>query len=308
MIDAENLHGSTDPIGWMELVSNGIGVGTDRLPSYMDLFYLWERQQWSVADLDFSTDRQHWDTDTDPLIRKQRLFGYVQFFNGEISVTSALVPFINAMPSLDQRIYITTQLADEAKHSVFFDRWFTDVLGTDREVIGDQLKEYQDYQHPFVKYLLNELLPEISDAIEKNPGDLELLVEGVTLYHLIIEGTLSIASQARILKRCKQAAVFPGFINGMTALARDESRHILFGLRFLQDMVRSSHRHTDRMMGMINKLLPGIIELSVPPKEFLPFMVASGEDPDYLKKFYVNSLKRHIGAIGIDVSITIPQS
>lgn len=306
MIDAENLHGSTDPIGWMELVSKGIGTGTDRLPSYMDLFYLWERQQWSVADLDFSADRQHWNTDTDPVIRKQRLFGYVQFFNGEISVTNALVPFVNAMPSLDQRIYITTQLADEAKHSVFFDRWFTDVLGTDREVIGDQLKEYQDYHHPFVKYILNELLPEISDAIEKNPGDLELLVEGVTLYHLIIEGTLSIASQARILKRCKQAAVFPGFIKGMTALARDESRHILFGLRFLQDMVRSSHRHADRMMGMINRLLPGIIELSVPPKEFLPFMVASGEDPDYLKKFYVNSLKRHIGAIGIDVSITIP--
>jgi len=87
MTDAENLHGSTDPIGWMELVSKGIGTGTTRLPSYMDLFYLWERQQWSVADLDFSADRQHWNTDTDPVIRKQRLFGYVQFFNGEISVT-----------------------------------------------------------------------------------------------------------------------------------------------------------------------------------------------------------------------------
>jgi hypothetical protein len=35
-------------------------------------------------------------------------------------------------------------------------------------------------------------------------------------------------------------------------------------------------------------------------------MVASGEDPAYLKKFYVNSLKRHIGAIGIDFSIAIP--
>lgn len=306
MIDAEDLHGSTDPVRWMETVSNGMGQGTDRLPSYMDLYYLWERQQWSVADLDFSTDRQHWNTDTDPVLRRQRLFGYVQFFNGEISVTNALVPFVNAMPSLDQRIYVTTQLADEAKHSVFFDRWFTDVLGADREVIGDQLKEYRDYQHPFAQYLLNELLPEVSGAIEKTPGNLELLVDGVTLYHLIIEGTLSIASQARILKRCKQAAVFPGFVKGMTALARDESRHILFGLRFLRDMVRSNPRYADRMMGMVNRLLPGIIELAVPPKEFFSFMVASGEDPAYLKKFYVNSLKRHIGAIGIDFSIAIP--
>lgn len=306
MNDSHDQHGSTDPIGWMELVSSDIEKGSLGLPSYMELFYLWERQQWSVADLDFTTDRIHWTADSDPVTRKQRLFGYVQFFNGEISVTNALLPFVNAMPSLDQRIYITTQLADEAKHSVFFDRWFTDVLGIGRQVIGDQIEEFQDYQHPFVKYLFNELLPEVSRAIDEHPEDLELLVEGVTLYHLIIEGTLSIASQARMLKRCKQASVFPGFVKGMTTLAKDESRHILFGLRFLQDMVRSSDRNADRMMGMVNKLLPSIIELSSPPKEFLPLMVASGEDPDYLKKFYVNSLKRHIGAIGIDFSFSVP--
>ncbi len=37
-----------------------IDRGIENMPSYMDLYRRWEAQQWSVADIDFSRDRQDW--------------------------------------------------------------------------------------------------------------------------------------------------------------------------------------------------------------------------------------------------------
>src|ERR1700732_5642397 len=37
-----------------------IDRGIENMPSYMDLYRRWESQQWAVADLDFTLDRQDW--------------------------------------------------------------------------------------------------------------------------------------------------------------------------------------------------------------------------------------------------------
>src|SRR6266581_4324126 len=42
-----------------------IDRGIDNMPSYMDLYRRWEAQQWAVADIDFSLDRQDWLEATD---------------------------------------------------------------------------------------------------------------------------------------------------------------------------------------------------------------------------------------------------
>src|SRR5712692_1538153 len=101
-----------------EAVIETIDDGLNRLPSYTDLYHKWERQQWAVQDLDFTIDKQHWAADAHPMMRQQRMLGYVAFFVGEIEVTDTLAPYIAAMPRLDQRIFLTTQLVDEARHVV----------------------------------------------------------------------------------------------------------------------------------------------------------------------------------------------
>ncbi|MFI5026004.1 MAG: hypothetical protein ACHQCI_04570, partial [Solirubrobacterales bacterium] len=60
--------------------------GQAKLLSYAELYNLWERQQWSVQDLDFTQDRIDWFEKIDPEERYARMYGLSAFFIGEQKV------------------------------------------------------------------------------------------------------------------------------------------------------------------------------------------------------------------------------
>ena len=92
------------------------------------LYRRWEKQQWAVADLDFSADQQQWST-LDEGQRDTVRRTMILFFIGEQAVTDTLSPILHAAPHEDERIFLATQIADEARHTVFFQRFFEEVLG-----------------------------------------------------------------------------------------------------------------------------------------------------------------------------------
>ena len=65
--------------------------------------------------------------------------GSPQFFIGEERVTTELLPFAIAAPTDDQRIFLASQIADEARHCVFFDRFYREVLGSGTKTIAENL-------------------------------------------------------------------------------------------------------------------------------------------------------------------------
>src|SRR5258708_25593954 len=107
-----------------------IDRGIENMPSYMDLYRRWETQQWAVGDLDFTLDRQDW-LDADDMDRKATLWSHRLFFNGEARVTSTLPPFVSAAPTPEIEIFLSTQMVDEAPHTVFCDRRRPQGLGPD---------------------------------------------------------------------------------------------------------------------------------------------------------------------------------
>src|SRR5260370_32604284 len=92
------------------------------------LYRRWERQQWAVSDLDFSTDVQHWQNLPAPS-RQLMQNTMTLFFIGEQAVTDTLAPLRHAAPDEDERIFPTTHIADEARHTISFQRFFQDVPG-----------------------------------------------------------------------------------------------------------------------------------------------------------------------------------
>jgi len=102
-----------------------IDRGIEKMPSYMDLYRRWESQQWSVGDIDFSLDRQDWLEASD-LDRKATLWSHRLFFNGEERVTATLAPFVWAAPTPEIEVFLSTQMVDEARHTVFFEKWWRD--------------------------------------------------------------------------------------------------------------------------------------------------------------------------------------
>ena len=291
----------------VEALIHSIDEGLERLPSYMDLYFKWERQQWTVSALDFSLDREQWRADVPELVRQSRMAGYIGFFAGEIAVTDTLTNYIEAMPRFDQRVFLSTQVVDEARHAVFFDRWFSEVLGRERQVLGDQMAEAQQHMGPFYNYIFYELLPEISQALRRNPRDLKLLVDGITLYHIFIEGAMALAGQTRMLQLYRDLNIFPGFQKGFLDVTRDESRHVLFGVKFLYDMVQSDNQYAYRIIDFLNPLLPGLYDFGRPRAEYIPGMLKQGQDLDWTPKFYASSLRRKLRAIGIHADIPDPK-
>src|SRR2546422_804932 len=207
----------------IDSVLNIIDQGLVYLPSYRELFYRWERQQWRAEEIDFTLDRQQWEKMV-PQERQDRLYGLSAFFRGEACVTDTLGPYITAMPDEEMRIFLTTQLADEARHTVFFARFFNEVLGIDKETLEDTLEDVRQYMNKHLQYILIDSLSDVAERIRKEPANLAHLVEGVTLYHVIVEGTMALAGQRSIPVFYRHNNLFPAFRGGFTSGARAPAR------------------------------------------------------------------------------------
>src|ERR671916_2766790 len=120
--EREDFQATSDPA-----VMESADRGEVQLLSYAQLYDLWERQHWATQEIDFSQDRIDWHERIDPDERFARMFGLSAFFIGEQRVTDELGPIMRAAPTEEQRIFLSTQIADEARPVRFFDRFFSEV-------------------------------------------------------------------------------------------------------------------------------------------------------------------------------------
>jgi len=285
-------------LGGDQIIVGEIDDKLTNLPSYRELYNRWERQQWSTQDLDFSVDRQQW-SEVPEEARPIWMSGLVVFFQGEVSVVNTLVPYIAAMATEEQRIFLTTQLVDEARHATFFDKFFREALLMDGPDIEAILAQIRPLLRPSEREILLEGLVEIAQKIHDEPKNMEYLVEGVTLYHIITEGTLAMAGQRNALNRNKRFGWYPGFQQGFTAVARDESRHILFGVKFLRDMVQQNAAYADVIRNTITRWMPQIRETLYLSEFQRALLVSFGEDPDEITEFGMSSLRKKLKVIGV---------
>jgi ribonucleoside-diphosphate reductase beta chain len=268
------------------------------LPTYIDLYHRWERQQWSTQDIDFSVDRQQW-TEVDEASKPVWISGFVVFFQGEVTVTNTLIPYCAAMPTEAQRIFLTTQLVDEARHATFFGKFFREALQMDGPDIESILAQIRPMLRQGERDILLDGMSEIAQKIHDEPRNMHYLVEGVTLYHIITEGTMALAGQRNMLNRNKRLGWYPGFQQGFTAVARDESRHVLFGVRFLRDMVQQNPAYADVIRNTIARWMPQIHETLYLSELQRAVLVAFDEDPDDVINFGMNSLRKKLKVIGV---------
>src|SRR5262249_23709422 len=93
------------------------------------LYRLWETNPWSAYAIDFSRDGTDWRERMTPEQRAAARWHYAQFLHGEEAVARTLAPFVAAMPTQEQRVFLATQIVDEARHHVFFSRFTREVMG-----------------------------------------------------------------------------------------------------------------------------------------------------------------------------------
>jgi ribonucleoside-diphosphate reductase beta chain len=286
----------------IDTVLQTIDDGLVHLPSYRELYYRWERQQWKTWDIDFRVDRQQWEV-MSPDERKMRITGLSGFFQGEASVADTLSPYIMAMPEQEMRLFVTTQQVDEARHTILLARFFNEVMGIDRGRLEDTLAEVRQYVHPELQYILIEALNDVALRLRQDPANLATLVEGVTLYHIIVEGTMALAGLRSALEFYRLNGLFPGFRGGFTAVARDESRHVIFGVKFLRDMIQRDHAYAKVVQSAIEKYATAALDSLTPIDEQITRMLAQNLDPWVTPRFALDSLRKKLKVVGLIIDL-----
>ena len=282
-------------------------AGLDRIveaaPSYEKLFARWQRQHWSTEDFDFTEDARQW-ADPDMFTEEERRFlkfGFSEFFLGEERVTVELIPFALAARPMEAQAFLTTQISDEAKHVVFWDRFYREVMREDADGLDAQIANQRSVVNKDWETLFDGILHDCAERLRKDPSDFAALVRGVTVYMIVIEGTLALTAARFIIKSLKERGWFPGFTQGFTAVNRDESRHVGFGVKFLADAIKADPANARVVQDTLKETLP------VAPLVFVPPWV---DDPyDFQTPFYhsseifeyaMKSLSKKLAAMGLD--------
>jgi ribonucleoside-diphosphate reductase beta chain len=289
----EDLAATSDPA-----LQSAADRGEAHLLSYNELYRLWERQQWSVYELDFSQDRVDWHERIPPDERFQRMYGLSSFFVGEQRVEAELGPMMRAMPDEDMRIFISTQIADEARHVAFFNRFYEEVGVLEADSLQGRLEETSAHLNPKFRELFDEMLKSRVDRLATEPEDLEALVEAVTLYHMVIEGMLALTGQHFIIDYNESVGTLPGFVEGFNNVARDEHRHVAFGARFLREMSQRDDKYREAIVRTLGESGPVADGVLTPPwyEEGQDLFGVSIEET---REFAMKALDRRLKVIGL---------
>ena len=263
---------------------------------YRRLYYRWEREQWAAGAIDLTEDHRQWIEGFAPDHRRAFRWALSSLAIPQ-EITDMLVPFVDAAPTEEQQVFLTTQLADSARHVVFNDRFTSEVL-----VDGVDTAEVRSaWQNDGYRVLTREMLPAASEAIAGDLGNMERLVEGIALYHLVIEGAVVLTHRRFLLDHARTNDLLPGWCRGSTAIARDEARHVDFAMRFLREMILKDPLFADVIVGVLTKLVPVIrATFEVPggdPSYFDPLSY----EPHTLTTYALDALKKRADLIGLEL-------
>jgi 1,2-phenylacetyl-CoA epoxidase catalytic subunit len=270
------------------------GIGAGAQISYDDLYQRWEHGQWSATDLDFEPDREGWAALTE-MQRKSALWIYSMFFYGEDSVADNLSPYIDAAPREEMKYFLATQQVDEVRHSVFFHRFFKEVIGA-----GDSLTSTLAYTEQFHNWGYRNVFDRLDRMADELRRDRSLpkFAQAITLYHLIVEGTLAQPGQHFIEDYFAKSGTMPGFSEGMTNVSRDEQRHIGFGVKVLSELVAESEECKEAIREIMLEVLPYSNAVFTPPDFDREYTRCYGFEMEDIWAFGLRSVQTKWRAIG----------
>jgi ribonucleoside-diphosphate reductase beta chain len=213
--------------------------GAVGLPGARELYGRWEIQQWSVARLGLVADRPAFAA-LGPFIRKELLAALAELEIGESCVSRTLSALADYAPTEPDQLYLCTQMADEARHVVFFQTYLhevAEVADPDLDLDG-RLGQASGYGVVF-----EPLLREFTGRVRERDGDPAGWYAALVHYHLITEGILA-AAGLRLLRGLSRACGLRKLEEGLTNVSRDEARHLTFGISAARAGVAAGYADT----------------------------------------------------------------
>nr|AYM52753.1 hypothetical protein [Archangium disciforme] len=257
---------------------------TDTLadPSLERLCELAARDQWRLEELDWSAV----DVSMLPVeFRQIAADAFAQLHWGEQTAHVAATRLREWLPEGPARAFLATQQVDEARHVAFFER-IIHLFGCEGRV------------RPSVQRLMREVRE--ADTPEALMLGMQLLIEGVAHSMFLeasrrvqtLDDTEGLDSSLRALKTLVAEA--------MPRLARDESRHIAFGLHVLRRRIPRLERAARvRLEEKVALWGEWVLEQAREPD----LVVGIGVDGEALCARLIDDLNLRISQVGLDTRL-----
>lgn len=278
----------------MEMRTQYQSTSRRRLNHDLPVMKLWHKAKqlgvWDPQAIDFSQDRRDWlrlePLEQDVILRLSSLFQA-----GEEAVTLDLLPLIEVIARegrLEEEMYLTSFLWEEAKHVEAFRRFLDEVAGDDTEL--------GRYHTPCYRRIFYEALPEALDRLRHDPSPVAQAEASVT-YNLVVEGVLAETGYHAYYEMLRRNALMPGMQTVVDHLKRDESRHLAYGVFLLSRLVAEHGEPVWNaiQMRMAELLEPalGIINETFASYEVIPF----GLDENAFLGFATSQFQRRLERI-----------
>lgn len=209
---------------------------------------------WNPADIDFRQDVIDWKTmNTEQQGDILRLIS--QFQAGEEAVTLDLLPLIMAVAKegrLEEEMFLTTFLFEEAKHTEFF-RLVLNAIG--------EKGDLSQYHTPTYKKIFYEILPATMDRLVTDQSP-EAIAEASVVYNMFVEGVLAETGYYSFYQALEAQGIMPGLLEGVGNLKKDESRHIGYGTFLLQRLICEHPHLFDFVSNKMAELTPLALQLN----------------------------------------------
>lgn len=266
---------------------------------------LWHKAKklgiWDPRDIDFTRDIEDWrrlaPQERDVLLRLTSMFQ-----GGEEAVTLDLLPLIQAVAAdgrLEEEIYLTSFLFEEAKHVEVFRRFFDEVA----EESGDLSR----YFTPSWERIFMDELPTALNRLRVDTSA-EALADASVTYNLIVEGVLAETGYHAYHEALTRNGIMPGMQEVARLLKQDESRHLAYGVYLLSRLVADKgepllDRIRERMAVLLEPAVGVIMEL-FSHYDPMPFGLRLEEFNDYaLGQFQARLGRIEKSAAGIEKAV-----
>lgn len=262
---------------------------------------------WNPSDIDLSKDRSDWaalQPDEKDLILRL----LAMFVAGEEAVTLDLLPLIRVIARegrLEEEMFLTTFLFEEAKHTDFFRRFLDEVTSLpspsgEGPGVRPDLSEYHTDNY---RQLFYDALPAALSALEADPSPSAQVRASVT-YNMVVEGVLAETGYHAFFTMLERNDLMPGLRKGISLLKQDESRHIAYGVYLLSRLVAEHPEEWDTLDAQMNSLLPfaiGVIGDAFAAYEVVPFGLVEDDFVGYAMSQFTKRFERLEKARGAGV-------
>jgi ribonucleoside-diphosphate reductase beta chain len=194
--------------------------------------------------------------------------GISRFGAGEEAVTEDLMPLALVLEDINDQMFISSQIYEEAKHTQFFDRYWREVIDPVAEEFGFEKRAPTDQRFFNDDYV--ELFDRTEAAMERllEEDTPENRVLAYTHYHLAVESVLAQTGyygfqSAFSEKGSDEVAMddwpkMPGLVNGITKIRSDEGRHVGFGMQKVRGYIQRGEVEEALVQQKLQELLPFI--------------------------------------------------